>query len=452
MRLQSPHCPRCGAQVEIDATKERATCAYCGTTSYVARADRGADVPVVVVKTHVVTVLALAVALIALLVAGALLVRSPTPTASLPPPMPRPVASTPAPAAEPAEAGAAPVPQAIVRVTSLLPARLSDVDGDRTPELVVSVRVEQSGTRGDTQVAVFDATTGALRARTPALEDLSLAAVWRARLVLAQTSGQLTAYDLVSGDVQWTTALGERVAALCAPPESAPDTLHVTTDDGRTLSLALTTGRQSETKAPCQRPLAIAEGRHSPRDRRDLSAPPGVEAYRCGGVRVLSHGYAVPDACRTRAGIASDRLPGMVGHRVWRHGAGFLIFGVRTPGTYVPMVGRYERGRFRWKSEVPLQNPLEVDEGGPAHVELADGQLVLAYASSKADRGYVTMLAADDGRRLWTTDLGPRSDGIVALRLGPETVVAQTADDLMLLDRASGQVRTRLSETTIPAR
>lgn len=448
MRLHSPHCPRCGAEVTLDASKQRATCAYCGTTSYVESARPRNDAPVVVVKTHVVTALALGVSLLALLVASVVLLRGAPPPVAPPSPTPRPFVRAPTLESTPAPPSA-PSVQATLHVTGLVPARLSDVDGDRIPELVVSVRVDQPGARTATEVAIFDAAEGTLRARTSALDDFALAAVWRTRLVLAASSGQLTAYDLGSGDQQWSTALGERVAALCEPPSSQPDTLLVVTDDGRALSLDLTTGRQQQTKAQCQIPLAIADGRRSPRDRRDLTAPSGVEAYACGGVRVLSAGYAVPDACQARAGIPSDRLAGMVGHRIWRHGAGWLIFGVRQPGTYVPTVGLYERGRFRWKLEVPLQNPLEIDEGGPAHVALRDRQLALSYASSKTGHGHVTMLDTSDGRRLWTRDLGAKTASVVALQLGLQSVVVQTDDDLILLAREDGQIRKHLSGLTL---
>jgi len=82
--LKTVHCPRCGAQVELDARRERATCAFCGTTSYAESAHK-VDAPVFVFKPHVTVYVSLGLALLAVLVAGVTVLASrPTPGVSVP--------------------------------------------------------------------------------------------------------------------------------------------------------------------------------------------------------------------------------------------------------------------------------------------------------------------------------------------------------------------------------
>jgi hypothetical protein len=231
----------------------------------------------------------------------------------------------------------------------------------------------------------------------------ALLAVAYRRLLLARRDGQLESYDLVSGDAQWSTMLGERVAALCEGPR---DTVHVTTDDGRELEVDVQTGRQSNVRTKCKVPLAVSPMRHDPRDRRDYRAPRDVAAFLCGGVRVMGdENYAVPDACLTRAKIDSDRLDGMVGHAVWAFGRGHLVFGVRKPGSYVPSVGLLERGRWVWKSEVPAANPLQAENGGPRTLNLHGDSLVIAYQGSEPRQPWLTKFIASTGQRGWTSKL-----------------------------------------------
>jgi hypothetical protein len=192
--------------------------------------------------------------------------------------------------------------------------------------------------------------------------------------------------------------------------------------------------------------LARAESARDPRDRRDYQAPADVESYACGGVRVMGdQNYTVSDACLARAHINSDRLDGMVGHRLWRQGSDWLVFGVRKPGAYVPMVGRLRRGQFVWKSEVPAQNPLEAAEGGPRFSALAGDQLDIAYQSGRPARWSVTAFAAADGARRWTREL-PEDlrGGVNALGAADDRVFVQAGDALLLLDAAQGELKARV--------
>ncbi|MET0284225.1 MAG: PQQ-binding-like beta-propeller repeat protein [Polyangiales bacterium] len=394
MRLKTLHCPRCGAEVELDRKHGEARCSYCGTRSY---AENHKPEQTVVVKAHPSLWIAIALAVAGMFAAGAWFTGESVATA--PPVVPAVVGAveTRVPVVE------APKPPKItIEIQDYTPARLVDSDGDGQDELLLPIERNEGGTRSD-HFALYALPSGERLRETAAVAgpQSALIAVASRRLVLARRDGQLEAYDLASGDVQWNSALGERVAALCEGPR---DTIHVTTDDARELEVDLLTGRQTPVRTPCKLPLAVSSGRHEPSDRRDYRAPHGMAAFTCGSVRVMgSQDYVVPDACRTHFKIDSDRLEGMVGHAIWAYSAGHLVFGVRTPGTYVPSVGLLERGKWKWKSEVPASNPLQADTGGPRQVQLHRHSLLIGYKAS--GQQYLTRFDADTGQRSWTQQL-----------------------------------------------
>ncbi len=438
--LKSVNCPSCAGDIQFDGASEQVTCRYCGTTSFIQQGRRRApaNMPVIIVGPHVASLFALALGLgAALIAAGAALFVAlrPSPAPPAPPKLALAPVLAPTP---PAPKAPEPPPAPVIRVLSDTPTLFADLDGDQKADAIAPISVSLAGARTE-HYAVFAGTSAALLARTPTLPERrnALVALIERRLVIAQRNGQLSAYDLGSGDLQWSSTLGERVVALCKGPAGAA---HVTTDADRRLHLDLITGRQTPTREACATLLARADAARDPRDRRDHQAPLELESYSCGGVRVMGdQNYAVPDACLSRARVDSDRLDGMVGHRIWRQGADWLVFGVRKPGAYVPMVGRLRRGRFVWKSEVPAQNPLEAQEGGPRFAALAGDQLTLAYESGRPTRWWLTAFAAQDGARRWTRELPAELHGLHTLGAADDRVFVQADEALLFLDAAQGE-------------
>ena len=441
--LKTLVCPKCGAQVQLVLGGERGTCTYCGTLVYVDNPRRQAtDKPGATPRSPRALLLVTVGIALSLGMAGALaafLVMEPAPT--LPPPQPAKTKdvfkTVPAPTAEPVKARAS-----TYTVKGYAPARLIDSDGDKVDELLLAVEQTIDHARS-AHFGVFSVSDGKLRHLTPALgsaDDSMLTAAAYGRLLTAQPNGQLTGYDLASGDQQWTSALGERVAALCQADAKATDALQVVTDDGRNLLLDVKTGRQSTTSRPCTVPLAVSMGRHAPSDRRDYRAPLATEAWLCGGVRVMgSDNYTVPDACRQHAQIDTDKLDGMVGHALWRVGKDYLVLGVRKPGTYVPTVGLLARGRWVWKSEVPAANPLDAETGGPRLVSLQGERLLIGYDTTKPRSRWITSFDVRDGTRRWSVTLPGPDPRLVALVQNDDVVVAQTDHTALLLAPDSGK-------------
>ena len=376
---------------------------------------------------------------------GVLLLRSPTPsappaasTSPLIPSVPTLSPPLPPPAPEP------PAEVAVTEVLSNVTPFTSDVDGDQKLELIVGIESALAGA-STKHFAVFDPHNGRERARTPAIEDLDdfLVAARGGRLVLAGKLGQLVSYDLVSGDLQWNSTLGDRATTLCEA--RAADALHVDTADNRHLLIDLTTGRQTETRDACGRVLARDDSDRDPRDRHDYTAPAGVDAYHCGNVRVMgSENFSVSDQCNARAHINSERLDGMVGHRIWKTEGGWLVFGVRQPGAYVPMVGRLGRGSaFVWKSEVPVSNPLQADTGGPRHVAIVGDALLVAYQMNAEPRSMLTSFALADGVRRFALPVSTTQRVTSMVPVG-DALAVQIGDGVQVLAAADGSVRTTI--------
>ena len=443
-RLITATCPRCGAQVQPAPGSEQVTCNYCGTVSFVARpqalrAPHAAPVPVK--ANGVLVLLGLGVSMLTLIGVGAAVWLI---TKSDPPAVPTPT-SAPVPIRVPEAAATRAVPRAApvaspIKILSGTPPLVADVDGDGRDDVVVPISA--AGAAGTTEhYAAFNGKNGKELSRTPAIDDRSstLPSVIGRRLITASRSGQLTGYGLANGSQQWTTALGARVTAFCSAKN--PDSLLVATDDRRTLAVDLTTGRQSETKEACSVVLARSDRGSDPRDRHDYSAPRGVESYHCGGVTVMgSDNYTVADQCLVRARVDTDRLDGLVGHRLWKSDQSWIVFGVRKPGAYVPMVGLISKGRVAWKSEIPQDNPLEAQEGSPQYVGLAGPSIVATYASEKTRHIFVTAFAIEGGARRWTTPLPDAITSLSSLVASKDRVFVQAGDQLFVIDASSGGV------------
>jgi hypothetical protein len=441
--LVTTTCPKCGAHVPVPEGADRATCQYCQTVSLlktappahaVATSGGGSWFVPLVVMGLLVAGCGVGIAVLFL---GSAPTRAPVVTAG-------PVVSAPAVPEEPevqvAEAPTPPPepPAPVLRVRGDAPFFAVDLDGDGRSELVAPVALERASL-----FAVFDAQTGAERVRTPELPAAELLAVAGGsvkRLVVTTRLGQLHAYDLLSGAEQWTSALADSVLALCTTGDGE---LHVSTADQRQLLLDLTTGRQSETRAACTPRLARSSAGEDPRDRHDYSAPLGVEAYRCGSSRVMgSASFTVPDACRSK--IPSS-LDGMVAHRIWKHGAGWLVFGVRVPGRYVPKLAYLERGRVVWSLDVPVANPLDAEQGSTREAALAGTTLAVLYSTESDRKRWITAFDITDGRRVFTQELVgcDRHSGFIATE---DAFVVRCDTQLRVLGAADGALRTTIGE------
>lgn len=416
---------------------DQVTCSYCGTTSFIERARAPLHAPVVVVKASppwlfVALGVAAALTLGAAGLVYALLLSAPAPVTSPPSRAVEEAGSASAPAGSPISGPVA----SPIEIQSDFPPLLADLNADGVSDVVARI-----GGSGSEHYAAFDGKSGRELSRTPAVpdENPTAMAIASRRLFVAARNGQLTSYGLGDGSLQWSTALGARVSKFCGAKD--PSALLVVTDDERNLSIDTTTGRQSPTKEACLQVLSRVDGDRDPRDRHDYSAPLGTESYRCGGVTVMgSQNYTLADQCLVRARIDTDRLDGLIGHRLWKVGQDWLVFGIRKPGARVPIVGLLSRGRVAWKSEVPLDNPLEAEEGSPQYVGLTGDAVVLAYKSSKERRPFVTAFGVSDGVRRWTTPLPEHARSINTLVTSSNRVFIQSGHELLFLDSADGKV------------
>ncbi|MDB4991235.1 MAG: putative rane protein [Myxococcaceae bacterium] len=452
--LKTLVCPKCGAEVQLEPARDRGACRYCGTLAYVEnpRRQQPAKQRAAARVTQPGLKLALAVSgMLVLAGAGTLLaLLTQTPQAVAPRPSPKPLSEIFRARPGASAAPVAPPSEPVFHVQSHTPARLVDSDGDKRDELLLPV--EQTLDHQTTShFAIFSTTDGKLLRQTPPIESAGsslLSAVAYGRLVLALPNGQLTGYDLASGDSQWSTALGERVAALCQVDPKTSDSLHIVTDDGRNLLVDVKTGRQSVTRSACKIPLAVSMGRHAPADRRDYRAPAETEAWLCGGVRVMgSDNYTVPDACRQHTQVDADRLDGIIGHAMWRVGRDYLVLGVRKPGSYVPMVGLLSHKRWLWKSEVPASNPLAAESGGPRMLSLLNERLTLGYSSNEPRAQWLTSFDVRDGTRRWSQALPLSSGGLVALAQDERVLVVHTEHEARLLAPDTGSLIATIGAT-----
>lgn len=442
-------CPHCGASLQVDPRADSATCAYCGTTSLLRSkgtvAPNGA--PVIVVAGGGAKRMGLVLALLAIIVVAGLLGLSLMGSA--------PQRSVPAPVQVLApqhtiegHSDDAPISPADVDDTTRLEVErletgrrplLVDIDGDGAIDILVLARLH-AGTRSWDAFTAFSGANGQLLWSVDAPENARniVAAVAPGWLLLLTPTGQVSGHALATGKQQWSTALGDRGLRFCAATE--PDSVLVPTADERMLLLDLKTGKQAPTRPPAScKPLPGDQEfeDHDPRDRGDTRAPDGVTGLHCGSVRVMgSDNFTVPDACRKRAGFDPDRLGGLVAHAMWQTPRGWLVIGVREPGTHTPLVARVQGKALAWKADVPEGNPLLASEGGPSPIVLA-GDVIVAGYQVKAGPPRLTGFALEDGKRLWHID-APGGKSIDRAAAAPGQVLIYAAGSIFVLDAKTG--------------
>ncbi|MBA3545253.1 MAG: PQQ-binding-like beta-propeller repeat protein [Nannocystis sp.] len=438
-------CPHCGASLKVDPRADSATCAYCGTTSLLRSKGTVAPggAPVIIVasggaKPLVIVGLVMVVVMV-LVGVGVMSVTSrsePAPAPSRNPVEVRPV--------EPVVRPPAPSDDATrLEVERLETGRrplLADINGDATVDVLVLARLHMGERRWGAFTA-FSGATGELLWYVDAPEDAqgTVAAVANGRLLLLTDAGQISGHELAAGKQQWSTALGDRGLRFCAATE--PDSVLVPTADERVLLLDVKTGKQApaQPSASC-RPLPSDQEfkDYDPRNRSDPRAPAGVTGVHCGSVRVMgSENFTVADECRKLAGFDPDRLGGLVAHALWQTPRGWLVIGVRDPGTHTPLVARVQGKALAWKADVPEGNPLLASEGGPSPIVLAGDVIVAGYRLRTGQQPWLTGFSLEDGKRLWHVE-APGGKSIDGAAAAPGQVLVYADGSIFVLDAATG--------------
>jgi hypothetical protein len=353
--------------------------------------------------------------------------------------------------AQPTTSPSTPAPEERVEFNADRPLLFADVNGDAWLDALTQVSLQTDRERS-AAYAAFDGNTGALLWKTASLGgngSSAHATVAYARLLTANDTGQLTGYDITTGQQQWTTALGERWYAFCDAKE--PATINVITVDERSIAVDVKTGKQGNiTKARTCDPSRIDRTVNewdNPRDRRDHRAPPGIKAIRCGSTRVMgSENYVVPDACAAATHVDSDDMDGINASALWYVPRGMLVVGVKTPGSRIPMFGLWSKGKFTWKVEVPEGNPLDCDEGAMRLVALSDDHVITTYTNKKTGTVTLTSFALVDGQRRWSTAI-PKDRGrplqlaVESGQLWLQMDGSSTRDALLAFDAKEGRLR-----------
>lgn len=432
-RLIPAKCPQCAAGVNVDPDHDVVRCEYCGTTSFIDRPKRQAAPPPNMPVVHLpqqpsagssVGAILIVVSIVTMVAVGAVFgmsrSRSNTP----------PRTTAPAKAPKPTVA-----PKREPRIHIAMGAPIAaDVDGNGSQELIVRIRKD-----GTTAHAAYDPRTGKFLWTTeaPGLGHSVKSIVASDRLFAADDKGQVTAYLLRDGKQQWTTSLGEKLQSFCEGQDGA---LRVITAAKEVKRIdAASGGQTTETSGECKMIKAsgtsMSPGMSDPRDRRDYDAPPEVDGYHCGSVRVTgSANYFVPDRCQ-KEGIAYDALDGMGVDRIWRDGDGFIVLGYKRPGTRTPMVARAKArsSKPEWSAVVPTGNPLDATPGAPTAATIVGDLLVVAWSKG------VTAFDKKTGERRWSTE-GSAGELIGA----GDRIAVWNRTNMRVLDAKTGKVTGRL--------
>ncbi|HVJ20606.1 MAG TPA: PQQ-binding-like beta-propeller repeat protein [Polyangiaceae bacterium] len=444
----SASCPRCGAAVPF-GQHGTLTCTYCGTSFSppargAAAASSGLPVGCIVGGLALLLVV-VAGAGVAFFTLGGSKGKSASTVATT-------ATAVPEKPEEPLTAAATKAKERPPRPEGNLAPLLADLNGDGTADAVVAATVYEDKAVTRRYVAI-DGRSGAVLWRSGDIgSDLfnSGAVLEHGRLMVVNRTGKITAFDGRSGLEQWEQELGERVVAICKAKE--PDAVRFKTADDRLVSLDTRSGNKTPVagKPPCERANANQEDRFSRdiRDRSDSRAPAGVKSVVCGGVRVMGdQNFTLPEQCKAQFRVDPDGFAGMSARSLWQHEGGLLVFGSKSPGTRVPMVGFAKGGKLVWSSEVPDKNPLEAREGAPDKVALDAGRLFVGYEPQSGDKpASVTAFDVGTGARLWHVALPGKLRSVRSLAAAGGAVFIGAGDNLVALGAADGKQRFLLGD------
>ena len=467
VRIASAKCPHCGAALRLDPKLEWVTCTYCGTSSFIAKpgstapvppqhpvihldaraAARGIGTALVLILGSVAVIAVIVVVVIVVAVGAAVGTAVDAVNDFEESQRKRPLFTS---GAKPGSVDSAAAGQ--LTSYSIQGDRrplLANVDGDGAPDLIVlwsSYLNGQSGWR----YAAFNGNSGELIWITKSLGTAfysytaSTSGSW---LLLANDAGQLEGLQLKDGAKAWTTALGDKAEQVCEHPD--PNTVIVVTKDQRKLLVDMRTGAQKTAAADASCRALQNNDRSSSLRRHTLPAhllspgdAEGLDEYRCGATRLITGAGSrlVPDPCAKQLGFKPESVEKFGIRSIRRLGqTGWVLVGVRQPGSRVPMVGMATAGRVAWTVEVPEGNPLTAQEGEPALVEAVGTELVVGYELKDQKGWHVTSISGQHGRRRWDVALSTGDDDVEHLLVAPGRFYVATRGRVVALEAASGK-------------
>jgi len=454
-------CPNCNANLQVQSTVVSTTCSYCGTVSRIqartamfqipkppampvqsanmtnaerlAQLQQLAKMPVAVQRASIFLAL-LPFVLMAVIAGGVIL----------------------------AVRGAGGFGGALgggSRIWAGHPPAVTDLDGDKVPDLIGLVRYVTSNDRA--HFAAISGKTGAeLWESDPigSYSDVSqdqFGAVGDT-LYVATKDGKLVARNVKNkAVVKWEISLGEKIEAMCA----AGNELAVTTADQKWW-LVDAGGKKRE-------------GQKLYRLDRDYT---NKEAkLRFEGIGGESGDVCLPVSWNRNGPVGLFVLPGWsdmanidgmdVEMLIKRAGGPSVAIGHKQPGTSVPLLARLtpypeqtpmpKKGwrtpkedkellpTAAWKVEVPAVDPLN-SRLDKAHVTLSD-KAVYALYSVQSSNHHLTAFDLATGKRLWDREI-PHGSGfvVVGLTLVGDVVAVTTWSSLTGYDVANGNERYRV--------
>lgn len=413
MQVVQAKCPNCGAGLTVGPGADRATCAYCGVSSFVQRRStilqRPLPLPAAarglpsaqVARQHVSPLGKLLVTLPLLGILAGIVA---------------PIAVC---VSEGREKAAA---RNGMRWGGGGPALLADVDGDGTEDAIGLVRYVLDGDR--VHLAAFSGKDGhrlwqSARLGTYSEINSGRLAIAGATLVWADKRGTLRGFAGRTGAASWTTALGDVAKAMCWGPSRAQ--IDVMTADRRwqrvTLADGAATPAPDRAREPCD-----ALPNDDPRELTDGA------------------GTVVTDAF-------GDNVPAVPGMRVTklveRRGGPRIAIGTRSPGTAVPMIAAVDAaGAVRWKAEVPSSDPLTVEASAPEWFAVGSDDVAVLYEREDLRPPVLAGFDAATGARRWEAAVAKGTTIVVrGVSLSGDSVFVSSWGHLQVFDRATGHQR-----------
>jgi hypothetical protein len=290
------------------------------------------------------------------------------------------------------------------------------VNGDDQADVIGWIRAPEKGM--SVQVAAFDPATGERLWATGALtkaEHLPLArlAVVEDTVLVADRRGIIRAFFLKTGQPRWTANFGERVDHFCGDD---PGFVGVTTTRSRDHKVAISTGQLTpDLTEGCSGVWTDEWGRtatlesHEYYSQEEIPQPSGVS----GGILLV------------------DRAAGIA-----------VAIGQRESGMRIPVAAGIilATKRMRWRTQIPVVDPLTVRESPPERPTLSNNRLFAPYEVD--DPTSVWRLSCRDalnGQSLWDVVLPRGVDDDPGVVASDRHVFLLSRSSLHILEAATGR-------------
>ncbi len=305
---------------------------------------------------------------------------------------------------------------------------LTDVNGDRVPDVVGRLRYVLGGDR--LTLGAYDGSSGSKLWESDSLgtyKQTYQGALGLAEdtLLFASPNGEVRAFGVRDGKKRWTSSLPEKAAGFCKGDRAGY--VRIRLADQRSVELRLSDGQATGAPAPAPTTAHASHGKEKENEScARLASDDGKTGDPAYEVRSASS-YEVPVEGMTVRAV------------VQRAGGPKIALGTREKGTTVPMIAAvFEEASRNWKSDLASTRPLETGPFAPELGAVTGSRAFTEFGYTDPSKPHSIVCFDLGGHRQWEVAL-PLQAPLSAIEATDQRVFVSQWGRLSAYDASNGK-------------